>query len=48
RFPEPLHRTFREHHRDLFTAEFWNGVRQRVAGGEITEPAPYGPEHLLQ
>ncbi len=47
RFPEPLHRIFRRHHRDLFTAEFWNGVRTRVAGGDITEPAPYGPEHLL-
>lgn len=47
RFPEPLHRVFRRHHRDLFTAEFWNGVRTKVAGGDITEPAPYGPEHLL-
>ncbi len=47
RFPEPLHRVFRRHHRDLFTAEFWNGVRTKVAGGEITEPAPYRPEHLL-
>ncbi len=47
RFPEPLHRVFRRHHRDLFTAEFWNGVRTKVAGGDITEPAPYRPEHLL-
>ncbi len=47
RFPEPLHQEFRRHHRDLFTAEFWNGVRIKVAGGEITEPAPYGPEHRL-
>ncbi len=47
RFPEPLHRTFRDYHQDLFTAGYWNGVRHRVANGEITEPAPYGPEHLL-
>lgn len=48
RFPEPLHQRFRSHHRDLFSADFWNGIRHRVLSGETTEPPPYGPEHLLR
>lgn len=47
RFPAPLHDAFLRHHRDLFTAEFWNEIRRRVEEGIIVEPAPYGPEHLL-
>jgi isocitrate dehydrogenase kinase/phosphatase len=41
RFPEPLHREFLRHHGELFSADYWNGVVERLSSGEITEPAPY-------
>jgi isocitrate dehydrogenase kinase/phosphatase len=47
RFPEPLHAEFRRHHADLFTAEYWNGVRSRVESGGVIDPPPYGPSDVL-
>lgn len=46
-FPADLDSTFREHHGELFTAEYWSQIRARVAGGNTFEPAPYGPACLL-
>ncbi|MEO8448627.1 MAG: bifunctional isocitrate dehydrogenase kinase/phosphatase [Gemmatimonadota bacterium] len=46
-FPNPLHQPFRQAHGDLFTAEYWARIRAEVAGGAISEPAPFGPDCLL-
>jgi isocitrate dehydrogenase kinase/phosphatase len=47
RFPPSLHRVFMERHGDLFSPRYWSEVRERVSAGIVTEPPPYGPEHLL-
>ena len=36
-----LRDTFLEHHRDLFTVEFWQGVQDRLRAGEIMDVFPY-------
>jgi len=47
RFPEPLHAAFLDRHGELFTAEFWEATRARVASEGIREPAPYPEERRL-
>ncbi|MFN0180055.1 MAG: bifunctional isocitrate dehydrogenase kinase/phosphatase [Gemmatimonadales bacterium] len=47
RFAGPLHEAFRAHHADLFTADYWNRVRSRVATGGLVDPPPYRPEDEL-
>jgi isocitrate dehydrogenase kinase/phosphatase len=47
-FPDPLYESFRQAHGDLFTADYWAGIRAHVAGGAISEPAPFGPDCLLK
>lgn len=47
RFPEPLHAEFRRHHADLFTADYWTAVRDRVEAGGVIDPPPYGPADAL-
>ena len=47
RFPDSLHAEFLRHHADLFTAEYWDRMRQRMAAGAVIDPPPFRPEHLL-
>jgi isocitrate dehydrogenase kinase/phosphatase len=37
----PLRQTFERHHGDLFTVEFWNGLRERHRRGELVDVFPY-------
>jgi len=39
--PQPLRGVFNSVHRDLFTYEYWEGVKKRVAEGEIIDIIPY-------
>ncbi len=34
--------SFDEHHRDLFSVDFWQGIQQRTRGGEFLDFYPYG------
>jgi isocitrate dehydrogenase kinase/phosphatase len=36
-----------EHHPDLFCADFWRNIQDRIRGGEILEVFPYPPERRL-
>ena len=35
-------------HGDIFTADFWRGMKTRHADGEFIECFPYGVEHKLK
>ncbi len=39
--PDPLRGTFCAVHKDLFTMEFWQGMKSRVSAGEIIDIIPY-------
>jgi isocitrate dehydrogenase kinase/phosphatase len=45
--PLPLRAVFNEHHGDLFTAEFWQGLKERHLAGEILDFYPYLPSKRL-
>jgi isocitrate dehydrogenase kinase/phosphatase len=45
--PEPARAALFESHADLFRADFWRGVQQKLRAGEILEIFPYGPERRL-
>ena len=45
--PEPARTALFEQHADLFRADFWRGVQQRLRAGEILEVFPYAPERRL-
>jgi len=46
--PKPLRAVFEEHHSDLFTPAYWQGVQKRLAAGEIIEIFPYGERRRLR
>jgi isocitrate dehydrogenase kinase/phosphatase len=39
--PQPLRGVFNSEHRDLFTYEYWENIKKRVAEGEIIDIIPY-------
>jgi len=39
--PQPLRGIFRAAHGDLYTLEFWRGLKERLARGEIPDVFPY-------
>lgn len=46
-FPEPAHIALLEHHVDIFRADFWRAMQQRIRDGEIPEVFPYPPERRV-
>lgn len=40
-FPAPLRKVMEEHHSQIFTVEFWQGLQQRVNTGELIDFFPY-------
>ena len=44
---EALMDAFEEEHGDLFTADFWNDVKQRIEEGEVIPILPYPPRARL-
>ncbi len=45
--PEPARTALFERHADLFTADFWRGLQQKLRAGEILEVFPYTEERRL-
>ena len=45
--PDSARAALFEKHADLFRADFWRSVQQRLRAGEILEVFPYGPERRL-
>ena len=45
--PEPARAALFEKHADLFRADFWRDLQQRIRDGEIPEVFPYPPERRL-
>ena len=39
--PSPLRGIFNAEHKDLFTLEFWENMKDRVSAGEIIDIIPY-------
>jgi isocitrate dehydrogenase kinase/phosphatase len=46
--PPALKQVFSEYHGDLLQADFWNGLKQRIAAGELFHVAPYTEEKRLE
>jgi isocitrate dehydrogenase kinase/phosphatase len=46
-FPEPARSALFEKHGDLFRADFWRDVQERLKAGEILEVFPYGSDRRL-
>jgi isocitrate dehydrogenase kinase/phosphatase len=46
--PGPLRNTFLAAHGDLLAVEFWQGVQQRLASGEVFDVYPYRRSDLLR
>ena len=46
--PGPLRDAFLEAHADLLTAEFWRGMQERQAAGELPDFYPYKPNRRLR
>ncbi len=44
---DSLMRAFKQVHGDLFTAEFWQGVKERIENGTIIPILPYPPQERL-
>jgi len=40
-FPAPLRKVMEEHHSQLFTVEFWQGLQRRIDTGELIDFFPY-------
>ena len=45
--PTPLAAVFREHHGEVFDADFWQGLKERHLAGEILDFYPYAPTKRL-
>ncbi len=45
--PPDLRDCFRQKHADLFRAEYWSEVQQRVADGQLHYVVPYPAERRL-
>ena len=45
--PEPARTALYEQHADLFGADFWRDLQQKLRAGEILEVFPYSPERRL-
>ncbi len=46
-FPEPARSALFEKHGDLFHADFWRGVQEKLQAGEVLEVFPYEPDRRL-
>ena len=46
-FPEPARVALLERHGDLFHADFWQRVQQKLRAGELPEIFPYAQERRL-
>jgi len=46
-FPKPALAALLEHHREIFTADFWRAIQRQIRAGEIPEVFPYGAERRL-
>ena len=45
--PAALRDVFEQHHGELFTSEYWRGVQERVAAGELINVLPYDESDRL-
>jgi len=43
-FPKPALAALLEYHGEIFRADFWRGIQQRIKAGEIPDVFPYRPE----
>ncbi|MEO1203137.1 MAG: bifunctional isocitrate dehydrogenase kinase/phosphatase [Pseudomonadota bacterium] len=43
-FSDAMKQVFMEHHAELLQPEYWNGVKERLATGEVLEVIPYQPK----
>jgi isocitrate dehydrogenase kinase/phosphatase len=46
-FPKPARLALLERHADIFRADFWRAIQQKIRNGEIPEIFPYPPERRL-
>jgi isocitrate dehydrogenase kinase/phosphatase len=46
-FPKPALAALLEHHREIFSADFWGGIQHQIRAGEIPEVFPYRAERRL-
>lgn len=46
--PADMREVFKQHHADLFTAEWWQEIQARVRAGELIEIPPYSDESRLR
>jgi isocitrate dehydrogenase kinase/phosphatase len=46
--PAPLSAVFKKHHGELFTADFWQVLKERHLAGEILDFYPYSPTQRLR
>lgn len=46
-FPQPARTALLQHHREIFSPDYWRGIQGQIASGEIPEVFPYRAERRL-
>jgi len=46
-FPEPARGALLQHHREIFSPDFWRAIQRQIEAGEIPEVFPYRAERRL-